>query len=306
MKGRLARVVASKSCAPPAQRQPTSRAPVGAGGQRGHVRRARAPQLPAQVVHAGPGACSRQRRSEVLPGLGRVVGPDPLHREEQTGGEVLVQDALSAGATGIRQVRRPLRMVPLLSGQVALASGPVGRPHGDQPGDQREDQQDADTDEGATQPSVGSPLSREPRLGRADLALGQDCGGGQERRLGVAEVGVGPLPPLRGAGEPGAAVELAVRAVHRLPGVRGAGQVSEHALPVDVVVEPAAQPRPDPDQRLVGDLDGVPVDAHQPCCDELFHESLVLVVGGHLRPGHPRSHRVAVLGGHHEPQQQGA
>ena len=80
----------------------------------------------------------------------------------------------------------------------------------------------------------------------------------------------------------------------------------EEALPVDVVVEPAAQPRPDPDQRLVGDLDRVAVDADQPGLDQLLDEPLVRLVGGDLGARHPGAHRVAVLGGHHQPQQQAA
>ena len=119
--------------------------PVRAGGQGRDVRGARSPQFPAQVMNTRQGARPRQCRSEVLPGLGRVVGLDALYREEQTGSEVLVQHALSAGAAGVREVGCLLRTVPLTVGQVSLARGPVGRPDGDQPGGHRQDQQDDDT-----------------------------------------------------------------------------------------------------------------------------------------------------------------
>ena len=92
----------------------------------------------------------------------------------------------------------------------------------------------------------------------------------------------------------------------RVPRVGGTGEVSEEPLPVDVVIEPAPQPGPHPDQRLVGDLDRVAVDAHQPGLDQLLHQPAVCVVGRHLVPRHPGSHRVAVLGRHHQPKQQAA
>ena len=136
--------------------------PVRARGQGRDVRRAGSPQFPAQVMNTRQGARPRQCRSEVLPGLGRVVGLDALYREEQTGREVLVQHALSACAAGVREVGCLLRTVPLTAGQVSLACGPVGRPDGDQPGGHRQDQQDDDASQRATQPPVDSPLLRQP------------------------------------------------------------------------------------------------------------------------------------------------
>ena len=241
------------------------------------------------------------------------LGPDAFDGEEQARRDVLVQNPLSAGASGVGKIGSLLcavslagGQVPLTCGQVALAVGPVSRAHGDQPGDQRQDQQDADTNERAAQAPVDPALLREPRFGRAYLARLEGDGRVEEGRFGLVQVWVGAVAPLGGAGETGAPVELALRAAHRVPGVCGTGQVPEDALPVDVVVEPAAQPGPNSDQRLVGDLDGVPVDAHQPCFDELLNEPLVLVIGGNLRARHPRPHRVAVLAGHHQAQQERA
>ena len=153
-------------------------------------------------------------------------------------------------------------------------------------------------------------LTVRSRRTRASAARSSDADQGgrrlEEGLLGVAQVRVRSIAPLQRAAEPGAAVELALGAAHRVPRVRGTGQVPEDPLPVDVVVEPAAQPRPHPHQRLVGDLDRVPVDAHQAGVDELLDQVSMLVVGSDLRAGHAGAHRVAVLGGHDQAQQESA
>lgn len=56
----------------------------------------------------------------------------------------------------------------------------------------------------------------------------------------------------------------------------------------------------------MGDLDGVPVDAHQPGVDELLDQPDVGLVHRDLGPRHPGRHRVAVLAGHHQAQEQAA
>ena len=65
-------------------------------------------------------------------------------------------------------------------------------------------------------------------------------------------------------GEPRAAVELARVAAARVPVARGQRDVPVQPPGLGVVLEPAAQPRPLPQQRLVGDLDGLPADREQP------------------------------------------
>ena len=207
--------------------------PVRAGGQGRDVRRAGSPQFPAQVMNAGQGTRPRQSRSEVLPGLGGVVGPDALHSEQQPGREVLVQHALSAGATGVRQVGRlrcpvPLTVRPVSRSRAARSAGP----YGDQPGDQRQHQQDADAGESAAQPPVDSPLLREPRLGRADLALGEGGGRLEEGRLRCRSGRVRPGPATPGCGRAGRLGRARSRACpwrprrpRRRPGAgRGAGR----------------------------------------------------------------------------------
>ena len=61
--------------------------------------------------------------------------------------------------------------------------------------------------------------------------------------------------PVERRGEPGAAVELARVAPGRLPVAGGGDQVRVQPAPLRVLLEPAAQPRPLAQQRLVGDLD---------------------------------------------------
>ena len=99
-------------------------------------------------------------------------------------------------------------------------------------------------------------------------------------------------------------VQLAVRPAHAVPGVGSADEVQQEVLSLDVLRQPPTQARPHLDQRLVGDLDTVSVDAHQPRVDELFQEMGLLVVGGDLGEGHPGTDRAPVLGGDDQAQQE--
>ena len=93
---------------------------VRAGGDGREVSRAGGADLPPQVVHACECPCPRQHRPEVLPGLGRLVQPDALRREEQTSREVLVQGPLGSGPPRVRKDQRCSRPVALLLGASPL------------------------------------------------------------------------------------------------------------------------------------------------------------------------------------------
>ena len=118
-------------------------------------------------------------------------------------------------------------------------------------------------------------------------AIGERLAGVEVGPLGGGQVRVGALAPLERSCEAGAAVELAVRAAHGVPGVGPAREVAEDALALDVLVEPALQPGPGPGQGLVGDLDDAVVAGDEPGADQPLDELVVGGVGGHGAPGHP-------------------
>ena len=114
----------------------------------------------------------------------------------------------------------------------------------------------------------------------------------EEVAFGVGEGGEGRGLPVEGPGEPDAAVELAVGAAEGVPGISGAREVVQDPLPLDVVVEPAPQPRPGAGEGLVGDLEDAVVAGDQPGADEQLDELVVLGVGGDEPSGDPGCGRV--------------
>ena len=70
--------------------------------------------------------------------------------------------------------------------------------------------------------------------------------------------------PVQRRGEPRAAVQLARVASAGVPGVSGRAQVAMQAAPLRVLLQPAAEPWPFPQQRLVRDLDLAVADRDQP------------------------------------------
>ena len=115
---------------------------------------------------------------------------------------------------------------------------------------------------------VDPELVPSPVLGRPLLRLDQLATGVEKRPLGDAEAGASVVAPVEGVGQADAAVQLALGAAHRLPGVGGHGQVTQDALAFDVVVEPAPQARPGAGHRLVRELHHSVVARHQPRADE--------------------------------------
>ena len=135
----------------------------------------------------------------------------------------------------------------------------------------------------ATSPAISAPTSRTApvasaaRSRRLILSCRRACSSAAcssvcddrllaARKSSSVAVSVGgrAFLPVQGLGEATAAVELAVGAAEAVPGVGGDGEVVQDALAFEVVVEPAAQPRPGAGQRFVGELDDAVVAGDQP------------------------------------------
>lgn len=70
----------------------------------------------------------------------------------------------------------------------------------------------------------------------------------------------------------GSPVEGSVVVAEFVPGAGGIREVAVAAQPFTVLVDPAAQPRPAADQRLVRQVHRRAVEAEQPCCGQPFHD----------------------------------
>ncbi len=206
-------------------------------------------------------------------------------------------ERLGAGPAGFGAGSRLLGSDPLLTRLVGTAQG-------EEAGPERDDEQQRDARQGGPEPTVPASFPRHPRLGGAALCFGEGRGRFEEVGLGVVQVGGRAVAPLERAAEPGAPVQLAVGAAHRVPRLGGGGEVPEQSLAVHVAVEPVPQPGPHPDQRLVGDLHRVAVDAQQACLDQPLDQPPMRVIGRDLVPRHPGAHRFAVIRRHHQSQQQ--
>ena len=141
-------------------------------------------------------------------------------------------------------------------------------------------------------------------LGGALLGIGERLASVEERLLGQAQVRSGAVAPLERSCQSEAPVQLAVGPIHGVPGVGGRGDVAEDPLAVDVVLEPATQPRPGHREGFVGHLDHVAVAGHQAGCDQLLDELVVDVVGDKGASRHPAPHRHPVRVGGDETEHQ--
>jgi hypothetical protein len=91
----------------------------------------------------------------------------------------------------------------------------------------------------------------------------------EERALGRGEFEIVAACPVKRGGQARAAVQLAGIAAGALPFSCGRAQVAAHLAPLGVVLQPAAQPWPLAQQRLVCDLDLALADREQAPVDEL-------------------------------------
>ena len=109
-----------------------------------------------------------------------------------------------------------------------------------------------------------APLARRPASRKA-----------RSRRLQLAVV-LGR--PVERCGQRRAAIQGAGLASVGVPDARGLAQMAVQAATGDVLVEPAAQPRPFAQERLVRDLDRAVGDGQQPALRELRDDGGVLLV----------------------------
>ncbi len=117
-------------------------------------------------------------------------------------------------------------------------------------------------------------------------------------------VGVGAVAPLEGLGEADAAVELAGRPAEVVPGAGGRTEVVEDPLALDVVLEPAAEPRPGAGECLVRDLEDSVVAGDQPGLHEPVDELVLSGCGDDLSAGDAGADGLALLSGGDEPEEQ--
>ena len=116
--------------------------------------------------------------------------------------------------------------------------------------------------------------------------------------------GWGPVAPLEGLGEADAAVQLAVRPVEVVPGVGGGREVVEDPLALDVVLEPAAEPRPGAGERLVRYLEDSVVAGDEPGLHEPVDELVLIGGGDDLSAGDAGADGLALLSGGDEPEEE--
>ena len=205
------------------------------------VRAQRDPEQPAvgDPHDADRGRAAHQGGEQVAARLQRVVDRHALAREQQRAVEVGLDKRLRAEPLRHRGPRLVARGTALIEEQ-----------HGGHAG---EDQQDGGGAEQGAQAPVGAPRAARLALAVRDARL-------DERALELVELGAVPGAPVERRGEARTAVEIAGIAPAAVPLARRDRQVAVQAPPVGVLLEPAAQPRPLAQQRLVGDLRGPRVD----------------------------------------------
>ena len=231
------------------------------------------------------------RGEQAGPRLGRVVEAHRLDGQEQRpvdggGGEGLSPDPAGVGGGG-----GPIGATGLADGQ------PTGDDrHGEEDGDRRRRARGADGW------SAASSRSRSSASRRSD-ATSSSAWARKARSVG-SEVGTGPLDPLDGAAQADAPVQLAGRATEPLPVLGRHRQVTAGAQAVDVVVDPAPQSRPRRGQRLVGELDAVPVQRHQAGGDQPLDEGGAQRTARHRGVGHADPMRCTERAGRDQAQQE--
>ena len=139
-------------------------------------------------------------------------------------------------------------------GRVARALALGERDH---PGDDGGGEQHADAGEQRAQAPVGAPLA----LG---LALARSLAFLEKRALELVQLRVVARRPVERRGKSGASIELGGVVFRAVPLGGRVDQVLVQAPALGVLLQPAPQPRPLAQQRLVGDLDRVLVDGDEP------------------------------------------
>jgi hypothetical protein len=179
------------------------------------------------VQHAHRRGALEQGGEQVSASLERVVQRQALAGEQQRTVEVVLRERL--GAEALRRRRRRLG---------ARVAALVQR---DRTGDHGEGQKRGDTREHHAQAALGAPADASALV--------------EERALGRVEIGIVVGGPVERRGQARAAVQPAGVASIGRPGLCGSADPAMQAPPLHVLVQPAAQPRPLAQERLVRDLD---------------------------------------------------
>ena len=114
-----------------------------------------------------------------------------------------------------------------------------------------------------------------PRL--LELGVGPRLGGVEEAPLDRGRLVRRARRPVQCGAEAGPAVQLFLRLAPALPLQRGGREMPTHRPPDGVVLQPAGQPRPCGQQRLVRDVEAVAVHDEQPPVDEGIHHRTACV-----------------------------
>ncbi len=173
--------------------------------------------------------------------------------------------------------------------------GLPGCPERDAASDERHHQHERQRGAQAPETTVAPRLTLGHRSQGPLLGLGELDRCVEERRLDLGQDWARRVvAPLEGRFQPGAAVELGVRAAERVPPVGGADEVAEHPLAGDVVVEPRPQAGPRSGQCLVGDLEGVALGGDQPGAHEETDDPIAARVAEDRAARHPAADWVTV------------
>ena len=193
------------------------------------------------VDHPDRRRALEQRGEQVAARLRGVGERDALARQQQRAVEVVRRQRLGAEA-----LRRGLGR--LIAGLVALVQR-------DDAGDHGRDHQRWRRPRARAAAGAGRGRSRcrlRSRNARSVASSSASCVG----------------RPVERGGQPRAAVEAAGVARVAVPGARGLAERAMQAAALRVLVEPAAQPRPLAQERLVRDLDRAVADRQQPALRE--------------------------------------
>ena len=150
-----------------------------------------------------------------------------------------------------------------------------------------DDEECRDREDRHAQSAVLSGLGAGALIDLGAFGVGEGLCGGEERRFELTQIGVSVPLPLECRLQPGAPVQLAVGTAHRVPCAGGGRQVSQEALPVGVLLEPRAQPRPRSRQRFVREADARVVGGHQAGAYQQVQHTVAVVdaAAGRVRGG---------------------
>jgi hypothetical protein len=103
--------------------------------------------------------------------------------------------------------------------------------------------------------------------------------------------------PVERGGKAGAAVELGLVAPGRVPLRRRLRDVPTKPAPFGILLDPFAEPRPLPQQRLAGDLDGAAAGSDEPAIGQPTEHGGDVLVALHVELGErsPPPHRLPML-----------